>query len=57
VDIDEIMYRLYVLDKIRKGREAVETGPLQQQCAERAPLFRPEGEREAWQSLLAGLSG
>lgn len=23
-DIDEIMYRLYVLDKIRKGREAVE---------------------------------
>jgi len=26
VDIDEIMYRLYVLDKIRKGREAVEQG-------------------------------
>jgi hypothetical protein len=26
VDIDEIMYRLYVLDKIRKGREAVEEG-------------------------------
>lgn len=25
-DIDEIMYRLYVLDKIRKGREAVERG-------------------------------
>lgn len=25
-DIDEIMYRLYVLDKIRKGREAVEQG-------------------------------
>jgi len=23
-DLDEIMYRLYVLDKIRKGREAVE---------------------------------
>jgi hypothetical protein len=23
VDIDEIMYRLYVLDKIRKGWEAV----------------------------------
>jgi len=22
VDIDEIMYRLYVLDKIRKGQEA-----------------------------------
>jgi predicted transcriptional regulator len=25
-DIEEIMYRLYVLDKIRKGREAVEQG-------------------------------
>ena len=25
-DIDEIMYRLYVLDKIRKGREALEQG-------------------------------
>ena len=25
-DMDEIMYRLYVLDKIRKGREAVEQG-------------------------------
>ena len=25
-DIDEIMYRLYVLDKIRKGQEAVEQG-------------------------------
>jgi hypothetical protein len=23
VDIDEIMYRLYIVDKIRKGREAV----------------------------------
>jgi uncharacterized membrane protein len=23
-DVDEIMYRLYVLDKVRKGREAVE---------------------------------
>jgi hypothetical protein len=22
-DIDEIMYRLYVIDKVRKGREAV----------------------------------
>ena len=26
VDMEEIMYRLYVLDKIRKGREAVEQG-------------------------------
>jgi predicted transcriptional regulator len=25
-DLDEIMYRLYVLDKIRKGREAGEQG-------------------------------
>jgi hypothetical protein len=26
VDMDEIMYRLYVLDRIRKGQEAVEHG-------------------------------
>lgn len=25
-DMDEIMYRLYVLDKIREGQEAVEQG-------------------------------
>ncbi len=25
-DMDEIMYRLYVLDKIRKGQQAVEHG-------------------------------
>ena len=25
-DIDEVLYRLYVLDKIRKGRQAVEEG-------------------------------
>ena len=25
-DIDDIMYRLYVLDKVRKGREAVQQG-------------------------------
>ena len=25
-DMDEIMYQLYVLDKIRKGREAVDQG-------------------------------
>ena len=25
-DMDEIMYRLYVLDKIRKGREAADQG-------------------------------
>ena len=28
VDIDEIMYRLYVLDKVRKGREAVLQGDV-----------------------------
>lgn len=26
VDMEEIMYRLYVLEKIRKGQEAVEQG-------------------------------
>ena len=26
VDIDEIMYQLYVLDKIRKGQEAADQG-------------------------------
>lgn len=25
-DVDEIMYRLYVLDKVRKGRDAVAQG-------------------------------
>ena len=25
-NIDEIMYRLYVIDKVRKGREAIEQG-------------------------------
>ena len=25
-DIDDIMYRLYVIDKVRKGREAVQRG-------------------------------
>jgi hypothetical protein len=28
VDIDEIMYQLYVLDKLRKSREAVERGEV-----------------------------
>lgn len=27
-DMDEIMYRLYVLDKVRKGQEAVERGQV-----------------------------
>jgi hypothetical protein len=28
VDIDEIMYRLYVIDKLRKSREAVAEGEV-----------------------------
>lgn len=27
-DIDEMMYRLYVIDKLRKGRDAVERGEV-----------------------------
>lgn len=27
-DIDEIMYRLYVIDKLRKSREAIEQGKV-----------------------------
>ena len=27
-DIDDIMYRLYVIDKVRKGREAVKRGEV-----------------------------
>ena len=27
-EIDDIMYRLYVIDKIRKGREAVQRGEV-----------------------------
>jgi len=26
VDMEEVMYRLYVIDKIRKGQQAVEDG-------------------------------
>jgi len=27
-DIDTIMYRLYVIDKVRKGKEAIERGEV-----------------------------
>lgn len=27
-DIDEIMYRLYVMDKLRKSRDAIERGEV-----------------------------
>lgn len=26
VDIDEVMYRLYVIDKVRRGRDAAQKG-------------------------------
>jgi hypothetical protein len=41
VDMDEIMYRLYVLDKVRKGREDVTKG----RTTTREELQR---EIEAW---------
>ena len=28
VEIDDIMYRLYVIDKVRKGREALQRGEV-----------------------------
>ncbi len=28
-EIDDIMYRLYVIDKVRKGREAVQKGEVE----------------------------
>ena len=27
-DIDDIMYRLYVIDKVRKGKEAIQQGKV-----------------------------
>lgn len=27
-DIDDIMYRLYVIDKVRKGRDAIQQGKV-----------------------------
>ena len=27
-EIDDIMYRLYIIDKVRKGREAVQRGEV-----------------------------
>jgi hypothetical protein len=27
-EIDDIMYRLYVIDKVRKGREAIQRGEV-----------------------------
>jgi hypothetical protein len=40
-DIDEIMYRLYVIDKVRKGREAVLQGDV-------IPVEELKREIESW---------
>ncbi len=40
-DIDDIMYRLYVLDKVRKGREAFERG-------EEISIEELKKEMESW---------
>ena len=40
-EIDGIMYRLYVIDKVRKGREAVQRGDV-------APIEYLKKEMELW---------
>jgi hypothetical protein len=40
-NIDEIMYRLYVIDKVRKGREAVQQGDT-------IPVEELKKEIESW---------
>ncbi len=40
-NIDEIMYRLYVIDKVRKGREAVQQGDT-------VPVEELKKEIESW---------
>jgi len=39
--IDDIMYRLYVIDKVRKGREAIQQG-------DSIPIEKLKGEMESW---------
>ncbi len=39
--IDDIMYRLYVVDKVRKGREAIKQG-------DSIPFEELKGEMESW---------
>ncbi len=41
----------------RAEREPAFLEVLRERCAERAPLFQPEAEREAWRMLLDGLGG
>ena len=40
-EIDDIMYRLYVIDKVRKGREAVRQGNA-------VPVEELQKEIESW---------
>lgn len=40
-EIDDIMYRLYVIDKVRKGREAVKMGEV-------VPIEDLKKEIESW---------
>ena len=40
-EIDDIMYRLYVIDKVRKGREAVKRGEV-------ASIEELKKEIESW---------
>ena len=39
--IDDIMYRLYVIDKVRKGREAIKQG-------DSISIEKLKGEMETW---------
>jgi hypothetical protein len=39
--IDDIMYRLYVIDKVRKGREAIKQG-------DSISIKELKGEMESW---------
>lgn len=39
--IDDIMYRLYVIDKVRKGRQAIKEG-------DSVPVQHLEKEIESW---------
>ena len=40
-EIDDIMYRLYVIDKVRKGREAIQRGEV-------VPIEDLKKEIELW---------
>jgi hypothetical protein len=40
-EIDDIMYRLYVIDKVRKGREAIQQGEI-------IPIEDLKKEIESW---------